>query len=46
LGAICVDQTVKISQPSLVLARFKAQRPQASNGFEVFFFVFLSEKGQ
>jgi hypothetical protein len=30
----------------LVLAGFTAQRPQASYGFEVFFFAVLSEKGQ
>ena len=46
MGAICVDQTLKISQFGLVLTSFNAQRPQASYGFEVFFFVVLSEKGQ
>ena len=46
MGAICVDQTLKISRSGLVLTGFNAQRPQASYGFEVFFFAFLSEKGQ
>jgi hypothetical protein len=49
MGAVCIDQAVKVSlawSTNLVfLARLRAQRPQAGHGFEVFLCSIVAKNG-